>query len=148
MRLFLIAIVTFSLGAGATLAQTGIGGSSPSGAAPGPPPGSPASLTNADVLQPLRLLPGVASRTTSPIPSATTAGATPPTGISPQRQSSSRPQSRQNTYDIAVADCMQMWDSGTHMTKQEWSRSCKRVQTRLDNLNVDAIMAKPKTQVR
>ena len=35
------------------------------------------------------------------------------------------PQSRQNVYDSAVADCMQMWDSGTHMTKQEWSRkSC------------------------
>ena len=41
---------------------------------------------------------------------------------------------------------MQMWDSGAHMTKQEWSRTCKRVQTRLDNLNLDAIVPKPKTQ--
>jgi len=39
---------------------------------------------------------------------------------------------------------MQMWDSGTHMTKQEWLRSCKRVQTRLDSLDVEAIMPKTK----
>ena len=33
-----------------------------------------------------------------------------------------------------------MWDSGTHMTKQAWSHTCKRVHTRLDNLNLEAIM--------
>ena len=121
MRLFLIAIVTLSLGAAETLAQT----------IPLCPPLSPASSTDADFLPTLRLL-----------PSAT------PAGISPQRQSPSRPQSRQNTYDRAVADCMQMWDAGTHMTKQEWSRSCRRVQTRLDNLNLDAIMPNTKTHVR
>jgi len=49
-------------------------------------------------------------------------------------------------HDSAVVDCMQMWDSGTHMTKQEWSRTCKRVQTRLDSLDVEAIMPKTKTQ--
>ena len=43
---------------------------------------------------------------------------------------------------------MQMWDSGTHMTKQEWLRSCKRVQTRLDNLNVEAVVPKPKTLIQ
>jgi hypothetical protein len=129
MRLFLIAILTLSLGAGATLAQTGSGGSSPS---------------RADVLPRLRLLPGPAFSRTGSVP----AGATLPTAISPQREPSSRPQSRQKAYDSAVADCMRMWDSGTHMTKQEWSRSCKRVQTRLDNLNVDAIMRNTKTHVR
>jgi hypothetical protein len=39
-----------------------------------------------------------------------------------------------------------MWDSGTHMTKPEWANTCKRVQTRLDNLKVDATM--PKTKIR
>jgi hypothetical protein len=34
--------------------------------------------------------------------------------------------------------------SGTHMTKQEWSWACKRVQTSY-NLNVDAIMRGRKT---
>jgi hypothetical protein len=56
--------------------------------------------------------------------------------------------SRHNEQDSAVMDCVKMWDSGTHMTKQQWSRTCKRVQTRLDNLKVDAIIPKPKTQVR
>ena len=117
MRLFMIAIVTLSV---ASFAQTGTG-SSPSGAAPASPPTGAASLTNS------------AFSTTS------TPGATP-TGISPQRRQRDRPQSGQGVHDSAVAECMQMWDSGTHMTKQAWSHTCKRVQTRLDNLNLDAIM--------
>jgi hypothetical protein len=48
-------------------------------------------------------------------------------------------------HDSGVGDCMEMWDSGTHMTKQEWSRACKRVQIRLDNLNVDVITRVRKT---
>jgi len=84
MRLLLIAIVTLSLGAGATFAQI--------------PTRTPPSLS------PLRL------------------------------------------HDSGVVDCMQMWDSGTHMTKQEWSRACKRVQTRLDGLDGDAFMRATKTQ--
>ncbi len=85
MRLLLIAIVTLSLGAGATFAQIPTR-TFPSGDAPGSP------------------------------------------------------------HDRAVVDCMQMWDSGTHMTKQEWSRTCKRVQRRLDSLDVDAIVRVTKTQ--
>ena len=50
-----------------------------------------------------------------------------------------------NEHGSAVSDCMQMWGSGTHMTKQEWLRTW---QTRLDALNVDAISPKTKTQVR
>jgi len=84
MRLLHIAIVTLSLGAGATFAQI--------------PTRTP------PILSPLRL------------------------------------------HDSGVVDCMHMWDSGTHMTKQEWSRACKRVQTRLDGLDGDAIMRATKTQ--
>ena len=84
MRLLLIAIVTLSVGAGATFAQI--------------PTRTP------PILSPLRL------------------------------------------HDSGVVDCMQMWDSGTHMTKQEWSRACKRVQTRLDGLDGDAFMRATKTQ--
>jgi hypothetical protein len=82
-------------------------------------------------LLPLRLLPSAA-----------------PMERGSQRQSPSSSQSRHNEHDTAVMDCIKMWDSGTHMTKQQWSRTCKRVQTRLDNLKVDAIIPKPKTQVR
>jgi len=41
-----------------------------------------------------------------------------------------------NARDAAVADCEQMWDRGTHMTKQEWSRTCRRVQDRLQQIQV------------
>ena len=42
------------------------------------------------------------------------------------------PVSAQNRTDAdAIADCDRMWDRGTHMTKQEWSRTCRRVQNRL-----------------
>jgi hypothetical protein len=83
-------------------------------------------MTDAGVLQPLRLLQGAASRTTW------------------QSQPPSRPRARQLTHDSAIADCMQMWDFGTHMTKQAWLRTCKRVETRLDTLNVDAVMPNAK----
>ena len=76
---------------------------------------------------------------------ATTAGATE---ISPPKQPPSRPQSHQNVHAGAVADCMQMWDSGTHMSKQEWLRTCKRIETRLENLNIDAVMPGTKTTSR
>jgi hypothetical protein len=90
----------------------------------------PILLPKVDLL-PLRLLPSAA-----------------PMERGSQRQSPGRSQSRQNEHDSAIIDCMQMWDSGTHMTKQQWSRTCKRVQTRLENLKVDGIIPKPKTQVR
>ena len=64
----------------------------------------------------------------------------------PHRGSADAPQSRQKVHDRDVADCMQMWDSGTHMTKQQWASTCKRVQTRLDDLNIEATM--PKTKAR
>ena len=112
MRLLVISIVFFGLGAGAASAQTI------------PPPASPASLTT------LRILP----RTTSTL------------AISPHRQS--LPQSREREHDNAVADCMETWDSGTHMTKREWGRTCKRVQSRLDNLKVDGLIPETNSGVR
>ena len=88
-----------------------------------PPSGSSTSLTV------LRLLP----RTVA-------------VGISPHRQS--LPQSRRKEHDRAIADCMGMWDSGTHMTKQVWARTCKRVQTRLDNLKVDGLILETNKRAR
>ena len=119
MRLFMIAIVILSVGAGASFAQTDTG-SFPLGAAPASPPTGPSSLTNS-------------AYSTTSRPGAS------PTGISPH-QPRDPPQSGQGVHASAVAECMQMWDSGAHMTKQAWSHTCKRVQTRLDNLNLDAIM--------
>ncbi len=106
MRLLVISVAFFGLGAAAASAQTI------------PSPASPASLTT------LRLLPS----------------APPPAGMSSHRQSPGPPQSREKQHESDVADCMQMWDSGTHMTKQVWARTCKRVQSRLDNLKIEALM--------
>ena len=35
-----------------------------------------------------------------------------------------------------IANCVQMWDRGTHMSKQQWLRTCQRVQDRLQNLQI------------
>jgi hypothetical protein len=50
---------------------------------------------------------------------------------------------KQTEHDNAVTDCMRMWDSGTH-----WVRTCKRVQSRLDNLKVDWLIPETKRKVR
>ena len=34
----------------------------------------------------------------------------------------------------SVTDCMKLWDAGTHMSKADWARTCRRVQGRLDDL--------------
>jgi hypothetical protein len=34
-------------------------------------------------------------------------------------------------YATAIANCESMWDRDTHMTRKEWSRTCRRVQDRL-----------------
>jgi hypothetical protein len=47
-------------------------------------------------------------------------------------QSDPRPKSATSTDVEAHAtamysQCMQDWDSGTHLTKQEWERTCRRL---------------------
>ncbi len=37
-------------------------------------------------------------------------------------------------HEAAIANCVQMWDRGTHMTEQQWLRTCRRVQDRLKQL--------------
>src|SRR5256885_560243 len=108
MRLLLIAFVTFSLGADATSAQTDDGGSYPSGATPGSPQVSPASLTKEDVLSPLRLLRGSYHQHDHSRSISNNLGHN---GDIAFRQPPSRPQSQQDAHDIAINDCKQMWDS-------------------------------------
>ena len=43
-----------------------------------------------------------------------------------------------------IAECMKLWDAGTHMSKAEWSSTCKRVQSRLENLKIDSTIGMPK----
>jgi hypothetical protein len=44
-------------------------------------------------------------------------------------------------------DCVKLWDNQTHMSKSEWSRTCRRIENRLQNLrveNMDANISGPK----
>ena len=41
-----------------------------------------------------------------------------------------------SAHESGVANCVQMWDRGTHMTEQQWLRTCKRVQDRLQHLQM------------
>lgn len=43
---------------------------------------------------------------------------------------------KQKAHAAAIADCEAMWDRGTHMTRKEWSRTCRRVQNRLRQLDL------------
>jgi hypothetical protein len=36
----------------------------------------------------------------------------------------------------ALSSCIAMWDRGTHMSRQEWRRACRRVADRIQNLTV------------
>jgi len=43
---------------------------------------------------------------------------------------------KQKAHAAAIADCEAMWDRATHMTRKEWSRTCRRVQLRLQQLEL------------
>jgi hypothetical protein len=38
---------------------------------------------------------------------------------------------KEKAYAAAIANCEGLWDRDTHMTRKEWSRTCRRVQARL-----------------
>ncbi|MBO0742612.1 MAG: hypothetical protein J2P51_14445 [Hyphomicrobiaceae bacterium] len=42
-----------------------------------------------------------------------------------------------SALEDSKAECIKMWDAGTHMTKQEWANTCARIQTRLESLRVE-----------
>jgi hypothetical protein len=43
---------------------------------------------------------------------------------------------KQKAHLAAIASCEAMWDRGTHMTRNDWSRACRRVQDRLQQLEL------------
>ena len=90
--------------------------------------------------------PGAANTTTgTPTPGAVVPGAQQPEASGGSRAqpggANSSAQSRDNRTGKNAAneehnDCMRLWDQGTHMTKQEWSRTCRRVQGRLNQVQI------------
>jgi hypothetical protein len=113
---------------------------------------------NTDAFPPSRVLPSPAPNSASP--STTLPGTTGQAGAgstdrnAAQTRSSGRPQpgganssalsqdanrTGKNPANENIADCIQLWDRETHMTKQEWARTCRRVQNRLDTLVVPPV---------
>ncbi len=137
-----------------------------------PAPGNPSPPVATDVSPPSRLLqtpaPGSGppassgAAATNPSGAAASPGApTAPDPNLPATASGGRPQAGganalqpstrtgKNPISERYADCVRLWDSHTHMSKPEWSRTCRRVENRLqnlrvDNLNIDVSGPKPR----
>lgn len=44
------------------------------------------------------------------------------------------PKASTRTAANVQSDCKKLWEPATHMTKQEWARTCERVQGRLQEI--------------
>lgn len=71
-----------------------------------------------------------AAQTTPPAPPTEGAGA------QSGKSDAERRSAKRNNTSEALASCLAQWDKGTHMSRQEWNRACRRVANRLLNLNV------------
>jgi hypothetical protein len=36
-----------------------------------------------------------------------------------------------------IAECVRMWDAGTHTTPPHWARTCERIHSRLESLSIE-----------
>jgi hypothetical protein len=82
---------------------------------------------------------GAAVAQTTQAPDA--AAAVPPLSpLPPARTSDARP----DTLEERIADCIRLWDAGTHMTKREWAVVCRRVQLRLQEVKPGAMAPVPR----
>jgi hypothetical protein len=46
------------------------------------------------------------------------------------------PHASKEAHAAAIANCEAMWEQATHMTRKDWARACRRVQTRLQQLEL------------
>ena len=109
-----------------------------------PPPGvggNPAPGSNVDARPPTERLPAGPQTAPMATPSPGTQEATPGSGgrTEPGTSSSSARRTGKNAFEEGVRDCMRLWDKGTHMSRQQWRTTCRRVQGRLDHLRDDAV---------
>jgi hypothetical protein len=120
-----------SLGPGATT-------SPPSSTAPRSLP-TPVPSTTAPAQPGTATVPGnpAAGAPAAPDPNlpATASGARPqPGGANSSAQS---PRTGKNPINERYADCVKLWDNQTHMSKADWSKTCRRIENRLQNLKVE-----------
>jgi hypothetical protein len=109
MRMIVVASLMLALGAGTALAQTTPPSKAPAPATPkAAAPEAPKSVAPA-----------------APMSKA-------PTAASAAEKLEAKKTAKEN-----IADCMRLWDAATHMTKQQWARTCERIQSRLENLRIE-----------
>jgi hypothetical protein len=86
------------------------------------------------------LVPGTtANPNAAAAPNAQSSSGRPQPGGANSSEQSRKTQRGKNALNDGLADCMQLWDAGTHMTKQQWARTCKRVQSRIENLRAESL---------
>jgi len=120
--------------------------------ATGAPASSPnPSALNTDTFPPSRLLatpstpPGAPSGVAGTPPPGTSTPPPAPTGADPNlpatasggRLQGGSTRTGKNPSNERYDDCVKLWDSRTHMSKAEWSRTCRRIENRLQNLQVE-----------
>ena len=78
---------------------------------------------------------GVLAQAGTSTPGASSPAARPPARNRPRADDkSAKARAKEN-----IADCMRLWDAATHMTKQQWARTCERIQSRLENLSIESL---------
>jgi hypothetical protein len=55
---------------------------------------------------------------------------------SPATAASAKAANETKAHAAAIANCEAMWEQATHMTRKDWARACRRVQTRLQQLEL------------
>jgi len=127
---------------------------------PSPATNSTPSQTNVDLFPPSRLTtPGAPAGAPSsnqspsqPLPLPGQLGQNPQNASRPQpggansSAPAANPSKTGNDYNLT--ECVKLWDAGTHMSKGEWRAACKRVQDRLNNLEVIAVETNQKGSKR
>jgi hypothetical protein len=116
------------------------------------------SQRNLDIAPPTRNLPDSQGNAVTPQPPQKGAGpgttppqdnqVPPPSGGNARFQPGGANSSQagpnrtgKNALSESYTSCLNIWDAGTHMSKSEWARACKRVENRLDMLQREAVDA-------
>ena len=138
---------------GSTSPGTGSPATRAPGGAPGltPTPSGPITpnRSNSEVFPPSRVLPATQGQGPNQTGTPGSTAVTPETGTpsggsrvpSPATGgagSSQQSTAGKNAARDELADCLKLWDAGTHMSKADWARTCRRIQGRLDDIKSQA----------
>ena len=78
--------------------------------------------------------PGSADGPRSQLPATASGGRPQPGGANSSEQST---RTGKNPISEGYADCLKLWDVETHMSKSDWSRACRQIENRSQNLQVE-----------